>query len=213
VLAPFFAAVGVLACVDSAFGCSTKAMAYRAALKSDLRNLVSAQESFHGSFGRYTTDLRALGFKNSTGVLPIQFDHVNEAGWSATVRHAFLDFPCHVYVGERPSAAPAEVAEGEPWCAPSYAWYADERFGSPLSFGILIMLVVFTITARLMFKTPDGKTNWAAVGLLLATLLQVFMIASISWCGDGLLPASVPALAIGTTIFVLALRNRLRAFP
>ena len=60
--------IGILAAIAIPKFANTKSKAYITAMKSDLRNLVSAEESFFSDSSRYTTNLTSLGFKQSTGV-------------------------------------------------------------------------------------------------------------------------------------------------
>lgn len=60
--------------------------AYVAISKSDLHNLLSAEEVFFSDSGRYTTSLPALGFRQSTGASPPEIV-VGKDSWSATNTH------------------------------------------------------------------------------------------------------------------------------
>ena len=53
--------IGILAAIAIPKFANTKGKAYVTAMKSDLRNLVSAQESFFSDSARYTTSLTSLG--------------------------------------------------------------------------------------------------------------------------------------------------------
>src|SRR5437762_13804011 len=66
-----------------------KSKAYITALKSDIRNLVSAEESFFADSSYYTTNLTNIGFKQSTGTRAPTI--VTYAGaWLATNSHTQL---------------------------------------------------------------------------------------------------------------------------
>ena len=62
--------IGILAAIAIPKFANTKSKAYITAMKSDLRNLVSSQESFFSDSAKYTTDLTTAGlnFKASSGV-------------------------------------------------------------------------------------------------------------------------------------------------
>src|SRR4249920_923475 len=60
--------IGILAAIAIPKFANTKSKAYITAMKSDLRNLVSSQESFFSDSAKYTTSLTALNFKQSSGV-------------------------------------------------------------------------------------------------------------------------------------------------
>lgn len=94
--------------------CNTKEMAYRAAVKGSLRELVAAEESFHDSAGYYTADTLALGYRTSAGVTleisPTPF------GWSAVGRHNLIvDGRCGVFDG-RGSNPVRDTVPREPVC-------------------------------------------------------------------------------------------------
>src|ERR1700716_4741156 len=80
--------IGILAAIAIPKFANTKTKAYTAAMKSDLRNLVTAEESFFSDSGTYIVwgDTTKLKFKPSTGVSTpvIQID---QGYWPATVTH------------------------------------------------------------------------------------------------------------------------------
>ncbi|MDO8666750.1 MAG: hypothetical protein Q7J79_09070, partial [Gemmatimonadales bacterium] len=105
-----------------------KAKAYLSAMKSDLRNLVTAQESYIADFVTYTptpedsvpSPYDSIGahrfhrFNTSTGVT-ITVGVATATGWNATARHNGVAQTCGIFVGDAPS--PMEGAsEGEPKC-------------------------------------------------------------------------------------------------
>src|ERR1700758_135055 len=59
--------IGILAAIAIPKFANTKSKAYITAMKSDLRNLVSAEEAFFSDSSYYTTSLTNIGFKQSTG--------------------------------------------------------------------------------------------------------------------------------------------------
>lgn len=99
--------------------------AYLAAMKSDLRNLVTAQESYFADFVTYTptpedsvpSPYNSIGphrFTASSGVT-ITVGVATATGWNATARHNGIAKTCGIFVGDAPS--PMEGAsEGEPKC-------------------------------------------------------------------------------------------------
>lgn len=95
-------------------GCSTRETMSYAVSKSDLRNLVTAQEAFYDSTGAYSPDTLALGFSASTGArVEIM---VGDSGWSAVAHHRYHpDGRCGIYVGN--ATNPVRAAdEGVPAC-------------------------------------------------------------------------------------------------
>ncbi len=88
--------------------------AYTAAMRSDLRNLVTAEESYFADNVTYTTSLTNMLFTPSTGVT-ITIGAVSSIGWNATARHNATTRVCGIYIGA--AATPVRGAtEGEPKC-------------------------------------------------------------------------------------------------
>ena len=79
-------------------GC-TKEKAYIAAMKSDLRNLMSAQEQQFADNGRYAASLSELAFRASSGVT-MSIGQATRAGWSATAVHGGTVVWCAIFVGD-----------------------------------------------------------------------------------------------------------------
>ena len=107
--------IGILAAIAIPKFANTKSKAYVTAMKSDLRNLVSAQESYFAANAKYTTDLTALGFKQSSGVnAPSVATYAG--AWSATNSHTQLTGTvCGIGVNTT-NPRVAAAGEGEPAC-------------------------------------------------------------------------------------------------
>ena len=107
--------IGILAAIAIPKFANTKSKAYVTAMKSDLRNLVTAEEAFFSDSSRYTGTLTQLQYKNSTGVMAPTV--ATGAGyWSATVTHSQLaGATCGIGVN---TANPTVTAagDGEPAC-------------------------------------------------------------------------------------------------
>ena len=99
--------IGILASIAMAKFRSTKGKAYFASVKTDLQNLVTAQESYFYDMRQYTTRLDSLSVRGSPGVV-LNIGHANATGWSATAYHP-SSFPhtCAIYFGDAPAQAPA----------------------------------------------------------------------------------------------------------
>ena len=107
--------IGILAAIAIPKFANTKSKAYVTAMKSDLRNLVSAQESYFADNAKYTTDATALGFKSSSGVNPVTITTYAGA-WMATNSHTQLDgTECGIGVNTT-NPRVATAGEGEPAC-------------------------------------------------------------------------------------------------
>jgi type IV pilus assembly protein PilA len=107
--------IGILAAIAIPKFANTKSKAYITAMKSDLRNLVSAQESFFSDSARYTTSLASLNFKQSTGVTAPAIG-IGAGYWTATNSHTQLTgTTCGIAVNTtNPTVGTA--GEGEPAC-------------------------------------------------------------------------------------------------
>ena len=107
--------IGILAAIAIPKFANTKSKAYIAAMKSDLRNLVTAEESFFSDSTKYTTYGSQLNFKPSTGVNTPTI--VPGSGyWTATVTHTQIpSFSCGIGVNTtNPTVSTA--GDGEPAC-------------------------------------------------------------------------------------------------
>ena len=108
--------IGILAAIAIPKFASTKDKAYYTAMKSDLRNLVTAEESFFADSTKYTTyDTTRLKFKPSTGVGNPTI--VTGPGyWSATVTHSQIaNFSCGIGVNTTNTLV-STAGDGEPIC-------------------------------------------------------------------------------------------------
>ena len=109
--------IGILAAIAIPKFANTKSKAYVTAMKSDLRNLVTAEEAFFSDSSYYTQTVASLKYQNSTGVLAPTI--VTGSGlWSATVTHSQLQTPlvtCGVAVNTT-NPIVGTAAEGEPVC-------------------------------------------------------------------------------------------------
>jgi prepilin-type N-terminal cleavage/methylation domain-containing protein len=106
--------IGILAAIAIPKFANTKEKAYVAAMKSDLRNLVTAEESYFADQVSYTSSTTAMSFNSSTGVT-VTVGTVSGTGWNATASHNGTAKTCGIYVGSA-SAPIAGQNEGEPKC-------------------------------------------------------------------------------------------------
>jgi len=109
--------IGILAAIAIPKFANTKQKAYIAAMKSDLRNLITAEESFFADSTSYVIygDSTKLKFKPSTGVNSPNII-IGAGYWTATVSHAqILNFSCGVGVNTVNPIVPA-AGDGEPVC-------------------------------------------------------------------------------------------------
>jgi prepilin-type N-terminal cleavage/methylation domain-containing protein len=109
--------IGILAAVAIPKFSGTKGKAYLAAMKSDLKNFASAQESYYYDNGVYYNGAvpnAAIGFAPSSGV-NVTITAADVSGWAATATHNTVSNMCAVFVGGAAAPAPATV-EGSPAC-------------------------------------------------------------------------------------------------
>ena len=108
--------IGILAAIAIPKFSNTKEKAYIAAMKSDLRNLVTAEESYFADTNVYgqITDLNPQYDNSSAGVTVVATPSTG-ISFQATATHSGTIQTCAIYINE-PFSAPATV-EGAPGCA------------------------------------------------------------------------------------------------
>ena len=110
--------IGILAAIAIPKFASTKEKAYITAMRSDLRNMMTAQESYFSDYGTYSTATSNLkGFSQTTGVyVAIDGSVTDGAGWYASATHNSLasSQTCQIAVGK--AATTKGLNEGEPKC-------------------------------------------------------------------------------------------------
>jgi type II secretion system protein G len=107
--------IGILAAIAVPKFGATKGKAYSATLKSDLRNLATAQEAYYYDNATYAANLSDLNIIASTGVT-MNIAEATPAGWSATATHTqSTPTTCAVFFGAAAAVAPA-TAEGRVTC-------------------------------------------------------------------------------------------------
>ncbi|HYL21930.1 MAG TPA: prepilin-type N-terminal cleavage/methylation domain-containing protein [Gemmatimonadales bacterium] len=116
--------IGILAAIAIPKFANTKAKAYIASMKSDLRNLVTAEEAFFADSVKYSNTTSCtvpptagtVNFCVTTGNV-LTGPTVNGGGWSATITNNNLTNPivtCAIFINTA-AVAPA-VSEGAPAC-------------------------------------------------------------------------------------------------
>lgn len=107
--------IGILAAFAIPKFANTKQKAYVAQMKSDLKNLATAEEAFFYDSTFYTSSLAALNnFNASTGVT-LTIVTATAGGWSARATHAQIPRQCALFQGNAPALSPATV-EGKITC-------------------------------------------------------------------------------------------------
>jgi prepilin-type N-terminal cleavage/methylation domain-containing protein len=101
--------IGILAAIAIPKFASTKGKANAASLKSDLRNLSSAQEAYFFENSAYTTSVTNLTMHTSPGVVLTIVD-ATSSGWSAVATHpASFPLTCALFMGQVTALPPATV--------------------------------------------------------------------------------------------------------
>ncbi len=112
--------IGILAAIAIPKFANTKEKAYLASMKSDLRNLITAEEAYFADSVKYSQNTSCVtapgtvSFCTTSGVVGPTIN-VTPDGFTATVSHTTTTKTCSIYVGST-ALAPANK-EGEPKCA------------------------------------------------------------------------------------------------
>jgi len=104
--------IGILAAIAIPKFANTKEKAYVASMKSDLRNLITAQEAYYSdNNSNYAASTANLGtnYKSSTGVTVV-ISGANATGWQATATSPLTAITCQINLNA------GSTAEGEPQC-------------------------------------------------------------------------------------------------
>ena len=108
--------IGILAAIAIPKFANTKGSAEAAALKSDLRNLVTAQEAYFYTNSVYTTSTAALSYNVSPGVT-VSISSGTATGWAATATHpAATPHTCGIFIGNASPPLAATTSEGTVGC-------------------------------------------------------------------------------------------------
>jgi len=100
-----------------ACGCGDKSKAYRAQLRSDLRNLVTAQEAYFVDHHHYGTRAELAADYEPTTNDSVVLVPVDTQGYRATATHFNLPgVTCGIWAGVRPADGMHGAKEGEPQC-------------------------------------------------------------------------------------------------
>ncbi len=101
--------IGILASIAIPKFAATKGRAYTAMMKSDLRNLATAEEAYYYTNDVYSTDLTAINFQPSPGTT-VTVGEASTAGWSATASHTGASSSlCAIFIGTATPPSPATV--------------------------------------------------------------------------------------------------------
>jgi len=107
--------IGLLATIAIPKFSSSRDKALVTSMKSDLRNLMTQQESRLADSGSYATSFPTTIWRPTTGVTGPTIA-LTADGWTASVGHLSSTKTCSIFVGTTP-LAPA-TKEGVPTCTP-----------------------------------------------------------------------------------------------
>jgi len=107
--------IGILAAIAIPKFSNTKEKAYIAAMKSDLRNLVTAEESYFADTDLYGSVANLANYYTASAGVTIAATATKGISFNATATHSGTVQTCAIYINEA-FAAPA-TSEGAPGCA------------------------------------------------------------------------------------------------
>lgn len=94
--------------------CNSKEKAYRAAMRSDLHNLVIAEEAYFRDHGHYTTTFDTTQFRASTGVV-VDSIVITSTGFTARATYPTSTLEtCHVVYGPDWTNESRPTCDGDP---------------------------------------------------------------------------------------------------
>ncbi len=111
--------IGILAAIAIPKFASTKQKAYMAAMKSDLKNFVTSEESYFADYNTYGTlaNVEAAKLFAPTKDVNMVSADGNATGFSATATHPGASGKtCGVYTGDAKSPSATITVEGEVNC-------------------------------------------------------------------------------------------------
>ena len=120
--------IGILAAIAIPKFANTKQKAYIASMKSDLRNLVTAEEAYFADSVKYSSNISCANpavagtvqfcttVGNTLGTVTVGTG--TQAGWTAGITNLNTVTSCAIYIGSITPTAPATTssAEGAPVC-------------------------------------------------------------------------------------------------
>ena len=102
--------IGILAAIAIPKFQNSKGKAYASTLKSDLRNLATAQEAYYYEKSEYANAISLLDISISPGVT-LNIVEASASGWSADATHSAANpLTCAMFIG---TATPLPPATGE----------------------------------------------------------------------------------------------------
>jgi len=106
--------IGLLAAIAIPKFSNTRERAQLAAMKTDLRNLVTVEEIFFADSLKYATDLGSRYTVSAGDLVPTIA--LTADGWTASITSTNTTQTCSVFVGS--TSIPPAIKEGAPVCEP-----------------------------------------------------------------------------------------------
>ena len=103
--------IGILAAIAIPKFANTKQKAYVASLRSDLRNLATAEEGYLADNVTYTPTLSNLNYQTSPGNT-VTITGASAGGWSATAQSNGTPETCGIFVGSGTAPIPGQPEGG-----------------------------------------------------------------------------------------------------
>jgi type IV pilus assembly protein PilA len=107
--------IGIIAAIAIPKFANTKEKAYVSAMKSDLRNLATAEEAFFYDSAKYTTNLAAMSNFTPTSGNTVAVNEATAGGWSATASSPYTTRECYLFAGSATAIGNATI-EGRITC-------------------------------------------------------------------------------------------------
>jgi type IV pilus assembly protein PilA len=108
--------IGILAAIAIPQFSDTKEQAQVAKMKSDLRNLITAQEAYFVGNDTYTATLGDLTDFNPSQGVTVTINSATASGWDATASHGSVTDDCAVAIGDGTNAVDGTANPGEVVC-------------------------------------------------------------------------------------------------
>lgn len=108
--------IGMLAVIALPRFVNTREKAFYAAMRSDLRNLATAEEDYFAETLSYTTDTNLLDSYRTSKRILVSVPEATDKGWRAKATHEInTDLECEIYYGTATGATIA-TQEGGVYC-------------------------------------------------------------------------------------------------
>jgi prepilin-type N-terminal cleavage/methylation domain-containing protein len=102
--------IGILTTILIPRFANTRQAAFVAAMKSDLRNLATAEEAYYYDNSTYAPSIAMLSSYNTTAGVAVVVIQASQGGWSGTASSINTPRQCFLFVG---NATPIGVATAE----------------------------------------------------------------------------------------------------